>query len=388
MTDFLVRRFIKNHDNISDNNVRRRYGILGGVVGIILNMLLFIGKFLAGIFTSSISITADAVNNLSDAGSSIITLVGFKMSGKPADSEHPFGHGRYEYISGFVISMAIIMMAFEIGKTSLKKIINPEVSEFQWLSVIILSVAILIKLWLGVFNNRLGDKINSKTMKATARDSLGDVMATSAVLLGVIINRIFAVNVDAYLGILVALFIMYAGISAARDTLNQLLGEAPDKQFVEDIKNTAISYKEIIGVHDLIVHNYGAGRSIISLHAEVSCECDMMKIHDVIDNIEKEMKQKFNCETVIHMDPIAVNDENIKNAYTKVSALLLEIDKQISMHDFRMVEGETHTNLIFDVVVPFEFKLSDCELIDLITKKVKEVDAKYNLVMQIDKEAF
>lgn len=388
MTDFLVRRFIKNHDNISDNNVRRRYGILGGVVGIILNMLLFIGKFLAGIFTSSISITADAVNNLSDAGSSIITLVGFKMSGKPADSEHPFGHGRYEYISGFVISMAIIMMAFEIGKTSLKKIINPEVSEFQWLSVIILSVAILIKLWLGVFNNRLGDKINSKTMKATARDSLGDVMATSAVLLGVIINRVFAVNVDAYLGILVALFIMYAGISAARDTLNQLLGEAPDKQFVEDIKNTAISYKEIIGVHDLIVHNYGAGRSIISLHAEVSCECDMMKIHDVIDNIEKEMKQKFNCETVIHMDPIAVNDENIKNAYTKVSALLLEIDKQISMHDFRMVEGETHTNLIFDVVVPFEFKLSDCELIDLITKKVKEVDAKYNLVMQIDKEAF
>ena len=301
-----------------------------------------------------------------DAGSSIIALVGFKMAGKPADNEHPFGHGRFEYISAFIISMVIILMGFELGKTSVEKIIHPVDFSFSWLAVIILFSSILIKLWMCLFNTKLGKLINSTTSKATAMDSLSDVIATSTVLAGVFISKFSGINIDGYLGVAVALFILFTGFNTAKETLNQLLGEAPDKDFIDEIKQTVLAHEEIIGIHDIIVHNYGAGQCMVSLHAEVPCEMDILIIHDIIDLIEIELKEKFSCLAVIHMDPIAINDENTLHTAETVFSILKSIDEKITMHDFRMVNGETHTNLIFDVVIPFDFRISDADLIKLI----------------------
>lgn len=387
MTKFLVKLFIKNSDDINNPAVRNKYGSFGGCVGIFLNLCLFTGKFFAGMITGSVSISADAFNNLSDAGSSIVTLVGFKMAGKPADNEHPFGHGRFEYISGFLISMIIILMGFEIGKTSVEKIIHPENVTFSMLSLSILIISVLVKLWMCFFNTQLGKMINSQTMKATAMDSLNDVLATSAVIVGVLISHFKGINIDGYLGVAVALFILFTGISTAKGMLNQLLGEAPDKEFINDIKAFVLSYDEIIGVHDVIVHSYGAGKCIISLHAEVPCDMDILKIHDIIDLIEIQLNKSFNCQSVIHMDPIAVNDENTLFVAQKVVAILRKIDEQISMHDFRMVNGDTHTNLIFDVVVPFKFKMCDDELKKTIVTGISNIDKSYNAVIVIDKES-
>lgn len=387
MTKLLVKLFIKDSNDTDNPVVRYKYGTFGGIVGIFLNICLFTGKFIAGLITSSIAITADAFNNLSDAGSSIITLVGFKMASKPADNEHPFGHGRFEYISGFIISMIIVLMGFEIGKTSVGKIIHPVDVTFSTISIVILVISVLVKLWMCFFNRNLGKLINSQTMIATSMDSLSDVLATTAVITGVLISKFFKINIDGYLGIAVASFILYTGLSAAKGMLDQLLGEAPDKQFINDIKDFVMSYKEIVGVHDVIIHNYGPSRCIISLHAEVPCEMDIMVIHDVIDIIETELNQKFCCSSVIHMDPIAINDEfTLKTAY-QIIKILADIDSNISMHDFRMVNGNTHTNLIFDIVVPFKFRISDDELKEIICLKVKDIDEKYNAVINIDKES-
>ncbi len=387
MTKLLVKLFIKDSNDTDNPVVRYRYGTFGGIIGIFLNICLFTGKFIAGLITSSIAITADAFNNLSDAGSSIITLVGFKMASKPADNEHPFGHGRFEYISGFIISMIIVLMGFEIGKMSVGKIIHPVGVTFSTISIVILVVSVIVKLWMCFFNRKLGKLINSQTMIATSMDSLSDVLATTAVITGVLISKFFKINIDGYLGIAVALFILYTGLSAAKGMLDQLLGEAPDKQFIKDIKDFVMSYNEIVGVHDVIIHNYGPSRCIISLHAEVPCEMDIMDIHDVIDIIEAELNNKFCCSSVIHMDPIAINDEfTIETAY-QIIKILADIDSNISMHDFRMVNGNTHTNLIFDVVVPFKFRISDDDLKEIICLKVKNIDEKYNAVINIDKES-
>lgn len=387
MTKLLVKLFIKDSNDTENPAVRYRYGTFGGIIGIFLNICLFTGKFIAGLITSSIAITADAFNNLSDAGSSIITLVGFKMASKPADNEHPFGHGRFEYISGFIISMIIVLMGFEIGKTSVGKIIHPVGVTFSTISIVILVVSVLVKLWMCFFNRKLGKLINSQTMIATSMDSLSDVLATTAVIIGVLISKFFKINIDGYLGIAVALFILYTGLSAAKGMLDQLLGEAPDKQFIKDIKEFVMSHEEIVGVHDVIIHNYGPSRCIISLHAEVPCEMDIMDIHDVIDIIEAELNNKFCCSSVIHMDPIAINDEfTIETAY-QIIKILADIDSNISMHDFRMVNGNTHTNLIFDIVVPFKFRISDDDLKEIICLKVKNIDEKYNAVINIDKES-
>ena len=387
MTKLLVKLFIKDSNDTENPVVRYRYGTFGGIVGIFLNICLFTGKFIAGLITSSIAITADAFNNLSDAGSSIITLVGFKMASKPADNEHPFGHGRFEYISGFIISMIIVLMGFEIGKTSVGKIIHPVDVTFSTISIVILVISVIVKLWMCFFNRKLGKLINSQTMIATSMDSLSDVLATTAVITGVLISKFLKLNIDGYLGIAVALFILYTGLSAAKGMLDQLLGEAPDKQFIKDIKEFVMSYKEIVGVHDVIIHSYGPSRRIISLHAEVPCEMDIMVIHDVIDIIEAEINKKFCCSSVIHMDPIAINDEfTLKTAY-QIIRILSDIDSDISMHDFRMVKGNTHTNLIFDIVVPFKFRISDDDLNEMICLKVKDFDEKYNAVINIDKES-
>lgn len=384
MINFLVKHFIKADPNTPKG--RQRVGMLSGFTGIFLNLVLFAAKFLAGTLTASIAITADAFNNLSDAGSSIITLVGFKMAGAPADTEHPFGHGRIEYISGLIVSLIIIMMGFELLKSSIEKIITPEAVAFHMLSVIILVVSICVKGWMCLFNRKLGGLIGSAAMQATAMDSLSDVAATSAVLIGTLIGAGTGWALDGYLGVVVALFIMYTGFSTAGDTLRPLLGKVPDREFVEEIYQTVMAYDDVVGVHDLVVHDYGPGRCMISLHAEVPCDADILKMHDIIDMIEHSLHEKFQCNAVIHMDPIVTDDEVTNKMHRRVVALVQQIDKSLSVHDFRMVQGPTHTNLIFDVVIPFNFKMKDNEVVEAIQRGVQEMEGHtYYAVVNVDK---
>lgn len=386
MTNLLVKLFIKDYENTKDLNVRQKYGVLGSMVGIIANIVLFFGKFVAGIVSGAISITADAFNNLSDAAASIVTLIGFKIASKPADNEHPFGHGRAEYVSGLVVSMAILLMAFELAKSSFSKLIHPEDINVTALSIVILSVSIAVKLWLSVMNKALSKRISSSAMKATAEDSRNDAISTLAVLIGIIICKYTGVNLDGIIGLLVAVFILISGISAAKETLNQIVGQAPDEEFVNDIKSTVLAHEMVIGIHDMIVHNYGVGRTMVSLHAEVDYKGDILEIHDEIDNIELELKGKFGCVAVIHMDPISIDDEKTNELRMQVSAKMREIDPLITIHDFRVVYGDTHTNLIFDVVVPYTMKVDEAKLIEQVCQKVKELSGDYNAVVMLDRD--
>lgn len=385
MTKLLVRLFVKNNEDIQNQGVRQNYGVMGSIVGIICNLLLCTGKFLAGIFTSSIAVIADAFNNLSDAGSSIVSLIGFKMAAAPADEDHPFGHGRAEYVSGLIVSLIILLMGFELGKSSIEKIIHPAPTEFSILSLIIMIMAIVVKVWMSFFNLRLSKIIQSSTLKATAMDSLSDVIATSTVVICMLISYFTSFNLDAYAGVIVALFILYTGWQTAKETLNPLLGQAPDADFVEAIEKKVRSYPYILGIHDLIVHNYGPNYKLISLHAEVPCDGDILVIHDTIDLIERDIKRDFNCETVIHMDPIITNDTVTNAVQEKIAALVQLIDERITVHDFRMVEGPTHTNLIFDIVVPHRFRMSDIAVVEAIRKAVKTLDSTYEIVVNVDK---
>ena len=385
MTKLLLRWFVKDYKNVQDPAVRRRYGTMGGVVGILCNVLLCAAKMVAGILTGSVSVMADAFNNLSDAGSSVVTLAGFKMSGRPADDEHPFGHGRMEYISGFVVSMVIILVGVELVRSSVEKIITPEPVEFGVVPLVILLLSIAVKLWMCLFNRKLGAAIQSSAMKATAMDSLSDVAATTAVVVGILVGHFAQVAIDGYVGVLVALFILYTGYNTAKETMNLLLGEAPDAEFVRQIEKRVLSYPEIMGVHDLIVHNYGPGHTVVSLHAEVPCHVDILKIHDTIDNIERKLHEEFGCEAVIHMDPIVTDDQKINEVHAKVASLVKLIDPVITVHDFRMVTGPTHTNLIFDVVVPHRFRLTDEEVKQAVNLGVKTLDSTYEAVINVDK---
>ena len=385
MTEFLVRLLIKDYEKVQQPDIRQKYGILGGMVGLLCNLLLFAAKLIAGMLTSSISVMADAFNNLSDAGSSVVTLVGFKIAGAPADNQHPFGHGRIEYIAGLIVSLIIMLMGFELGKTSAEKIFFPEAPSFSLISLLILIGSILLKLWMCLFNRKLGEMIQSTAMKATAMDSLSDVVATSAVVVGIFISKFTHFEIDGYIGVLVALFIFYTGFTTARDTLNPLLGQAPDPQFVKQIEQEVLSYDGIIGLHDLMIHNYGPGRSIISLHAEVPASMDLLEIHNTIDRIERDLKQKFSCEVVIHMDPVVTDDELSNQTQQAVSNLVKLIDPRICIHDFRMVGATDHTNLIFDVVVPYKFRLNDDEIRENIDRAVKILDESYTAVVNIDK---
>ena len=376
--------FIKNRDQTENGEVRRAYGMLCSLVGIGLNVLLFAGKYLAGVISGSIAITADAFNNLSDAGSSFITLVGFKFSGMKADAGHPYGHVRIEYISGFGVSMIIILMGAELFKSSVEKILHPEPVAAGTLSMAILVASIAVKLYMCLYNRSIGKKIGSEAMKATAMDSLSDSAATTAVLLSMGVTYVTGKNIDGWCGLLVAGFVLYAGYSAARDTLNPLLGEPPSAEFVEEIKSTVMAHPEILGIHDLVVHDYGPGRRMISLHGEVSGDCDIFEIHDVIDRIEKELNQKLGCESVIHMDPIEVNNKTVEETKAVLVNRLKERYPEISIHDFRMVQGPTHTNLIFDAVVPFGFPLSNDEVREGIERLVDETWENYFAVVQVE----
>jgi len=374
LTSLLVRLFIKNSNNINDKAVRQKYGVLGGMVGIILNLLLFIGKFFAYLLSGSVSIFADAFNNLSDAGSSVVTLIGFKLAGMPADKSHPFGHGRIEYISGLAVSVLIIFMGFELGKSSIERIISPKATEFGVWTLAILIASILVKLWIGLFNRKLGKKIASPVMTAVASDSITDCISTFAVLFGTLLAKFADIHIDGYIGVLVSLFILYTGITSANDSLSPLLGQRPDEEFVENIKECVLNHPEIVGIHDLIVHNYGPGRLLVSLHAEVPSSGDILAIHDVIDLVEMELNEKFACIATIHMDPINTDDEKIGELRKMVTDIVRELSPELSLHDFRVVFGATHTNLIFDIAVPHKFKLSLQEIEDIISEKVRSFE--------------
>ena len=378
--------FIKNKNNFNDENVRRKYGILTGAVGIILNLFLFAIKFSIGIITSAISVTADAFNNLSDAGSSIITLLGFKLSGQKPDNEHPFGHGRIEYISGLFVSVIILIVAFELVKTSIGKIIHPEEVAVSALTFVFLSISIIVKLYMFAYNMIYGKKISSTTMKATAVDSISDTIATSVVLICYILYVVFKIKIDAYAGIAVGLFIAYAGYKTLRETISPLLGQTPDPEFVKEIEEIVRSNESVIGIHDMIVHDYGPTRIFVSLHAEVPCDKDILYLHECIDDIENEIKEKLNCEVSIHMDPVDTNDENLFEAKVMVTEIIKEIDERLTLHDFRMVHGESHSNLIFDVVIPHKFKMSENELVEEIQKKVHEKHKGYFCVINVDND--
>ncbi|WP_297242555.1 cation diffusion facilitator family transporter [uncultured Flavonifractor sp.] len=385
MTERLVRRFIRDWENVGDPAVRERYGALSGGVGILLNLLLSLGKFFAGLLTGSIAVTADAFNNLSDAGSSVVTLVGFKLAGQKADDGHPFGHGRIEYLAGLLVSLLILMVGVELGKTSIEKIFHPEQVDFSLVTVVILIASILVKLWMCLFNRNLGRRIGSAAMEATATDSLSDVVATSAVLAGTLVGEFTGVSIDGWVGVVVAIFILRAGWGAAKDTVDPLLGSAPDPALVKEIQDVVLSHKQVVGMHDLVIHDYGPGRRMCSFHAEVPQNADIMEVHDAIDHIEREIYQKFGVETTAHMDPIATEDEAVNDLREQVRDLVREVNPDMNIHDFRVTRGPQHTNLIFDVVVPHRSKVSDEEIAGEITRRVQALDPSYYPVFQLER---
>lgn len=377
-------------EEYSANKKRSAYGKICGGVGIFLNILLFVGKFVAGVISNSIAITADAFNNLSDAGSSLVTLIGFKLAEQKPDSDHPFGHGRIEYLAGLVVSAVILMMGFELVKDSIDKILHPSPVEFSVVVLVILVASILLKFYMAYYNFTYGKRFESSTLRATATDSLSDCVSTSVVLLATIIGHFTDVQIDGFCGIAVGVLIFIAGINAARETLSPLLGEAPDPEFVQQIEDVVLSYdtENIVGIHDLIVHDYGPGRRIISLHAEVPAEGDILVMHDVIDNLEMKFRHELGCLTTIHMDPVVTTDERVTALKEKCVDIVKGIGDSLSLHDFRVVFGETHTNMIFDVVVPYEFYLSDEETKKMIQGKVWEkIGKNYFVVITIDKPA-
>ena len=384
MIKLLTKLFIKDHENVTNAAVRRAYGTMCSLYGIFLNLLLFAGKYFAGVISGSVAITADAFNNLSDAGSSIITLLGFAIAGKKPDPDHPFGHGRAEYLAGLVLSAVIILMGFELVKSSFEKILHPEPISSGLLPAIILVCSILVKFYMCLYNRSVGKKINSAAMQATATDSLSYSVATTVVLISMGVSYFFHVNIDGYAGLLVAVFILYAGFNAAKDTVSPLLGQAPDPEFVQQVADIVTAHPEVVGIHDLVVHDYGPGRVMVSLHAEVRGDGNIFDLHDAIDTAETELKEQLGCIATIHMDPIEADNTEVSQMRAAVAETLKELDDVISIHDFRMVPGPTHTNLIFDAVVPADYKKSDEELAASIRQHIHQTWPDRYAVVNID----
>ena len=385
MISFLSSVLIKNGEDYQSAAVRQQYGMLCGAVGILLNVLLFGGKFFAGILSASIAITADAMNNLSDAGSSFITLIGFKLAGQAPDLRHPFGHGRLEYISGLIVSFLIILMGIELFESSVEKILHPAPVDGSPVVLLILAVSIAVKLYMYAYNRTIGRKIDSAAMKATAMDSLSDTAATAAVLLATLVGQYTGLMIDGWCGLLVALFILWSGINAAKDTISPLLGQPPEEEFVDKIEEIVLSHEGIEGVHDLIVHDYGPGRTMVSLHAEVSAKGDILALHDTIDNAENDLKEQLHCDAVIHMDPIVTDNPETEQLRQTIEAELHRLDPRLSMHDFRVVEGPTHTNLIFDVVLPYQVNIREEVLVEHLEEFTAAMPCKhYIAVIQVD----
>lgn len=389
MTDLLSRLFVKDYKNVTSPIVRRAYGTMASIVGVILNLILFTGKFLVGTLTGAISITADAFNNLSDAGSQIISLISFRISAKPADHEHPFGHARIEYIASMVVSFLILHVGFDLITDSVSKLIHPEEPSMErWIvTVSVLGVSILGKLWLGFFNTRLGKKIDSSVMKATATDALSDALSTTAVLVGIILYLIFGwLWIDPVMGLIVAALILRGGIGIFNETKDSILGERPSDEKVAEITQIVGQYPEALGIHDMVVHNYGPGRTIASLHVEVDGKRDIFELHEMIDDIEKQLSSELGIMVVIHMDPIVTDDERVTEIREMTVRAVQAVDERLRIHDFRFVSGQSHSNLIFDIAAPFEMKMSDSELRAAVTARIKEVDARFETVITIDRE--
>lgn len=385
MINFIITCFIKDYENVSDPGVREKYGTTSSIVGIIINILLSLSKIVIGTIFNSIAVMADGVNNLSDAGSSVITLVGFKISGKPADEGHPFGHARIEYLTGLILGVAILLVGVELIKSSFNKIMNPVPTIYSSAMIIVLVISIIMKFWISHFYKKIADKISSATIKAASTDSRNDVISTSVVLLSVIISKFTGIEIDGYMGVLVALFILYSGVDILRDILNPILGEMPAPDFIDKIEKKILSYEGIINIHDLVVHNYGPNRYFATVHAEVDAKEDILKSHDMIDNIERDFARDLDINLVIHLDPIITSDNEINQLRCMTGKIVKSIDDKLSMHDFRVVRGETHTNLIFDVVIPVGYEIKSNELIEKIEKAVKEENKDYYAVVTIDK---
>lgn len=386
-SNFLVRKFIKDSENVSDSNVRTSYANLAGTIGIITNSILFLIKLSVGIISGSVSILADAFNNLSDAASSIITIIGFKLASKPADAEHPFGHGRIEYITAMIVSFMVMLVGLQFVKTSFQKIINPTTVTFELIPFILLLISIGFKFWLSKFNKSIGNKINSSTLKATATDAMGDVFTSTTVVISFLLCKFTTLPIDGYIGIIVALAIVYSGFSLIKETLNPLLGETPDPILVNNINDMVMSYDNITGVHDLIVHNYGPGRIMASLHAEIPSNIDIMEIHDIIDTAEREISKKLNIYLVIHMDPVCVDTDEIIEARKIVSDILEKYKEVKSFHDFRVIRENDKKNLIFDIeVCPTRLSRPNDsrDLLSYIENDIKKKAPEYNCIITVD----
>lgn len=389
MTGLLVRMFIKDYQKVEEPTVRGAYGTLAGIVGILCNLVLFAGKLIIGTVSGSVSITADAVNNLSDASSSIMTLIGFRLAQKPEDAEHPYGHARIEYLTGLAVAALILIIGVQLAKSSFLKILHPEPVEFSVALVIVLVLSILVKLWMALFNRTLGKKIDSTSLIATAADSRNDVISTAAVLLAAVIAHFSGWNLDGYIGVLVALFILYSSVGIARETISPLLGEPADPELVHMVKHEVLHYDDrILGVHDLMVHDYGPGQTFASIHVEIDRNQDVIEAHDMIDNIEREFLKNHRIHLTIHYDPVVMDDEAVSRMRRIVGEKLQEIDERLSFHDFRMVAGPEHTNLIFDVVLPYSLVGREQEIQQLLEQRLQEPGMRYYTVITFDAESF
>ena len=385
MISILSKIFIENKNITDENKKRNIFGTLCGAMGIVLNIILFAIKYFAGIISGSIAVTADAFNNLSDAGSSVITLVGIRMASKKPDRDHPFGHGRMEYLSGLAVSVIIILVGVELFRSSIDKIMNPSEVDTSIVAIVILVISIAVKCYMFFYNRSIGKKINSAGMKATALDCIGDAVATGVVLVSTVVSHFTQLQIDGWCGLLVSAFIVYAGIRSVKETVNPLLGMPPEKEFLEQIEDIVMSYDKIIGIHDLIVHDYGPGRIVVSLHAEVDGKEDVFELHDMIDNAERKLGDELGCTAVIHMDPIETDNEVTNEIKEKIAQAMAEFDEKITIHDFRVVPGTSHTNVIFDAVVPHEIKKTDMEISNEISDFISEKFTHYNAVVNIDR---
>lgn len=385
MTNLLVKLFIKNEDTADKRATRRSYGALTSIVGIVVNLLLFVGKFTVGAIFSSVAVSADAINNLGDAGSSLISLISFRISSKPADREHPFGHARIEYIASMAVGIIILVIGGDLLGESVSKILEPSPMQKSMTVIAVLVISILAKLWLALFYRSIGARISSEILKAASADSLSDVLSTGATLISAIVWMIFDLNVDAYVGLAVSVLIIWAGLKILNENKNIILGAAPDPEIIETIKQRALADERVLGIHDLIVHSYGAGATIASFHAEVDGKSDFFEIHDLIDNIEKQLLSEDNISCTIHMDPIVTDDEQVNALKERVEGIAHELGESVRIHDFRIVSGPTHTNLIFDVEIPFEDKRSDKEIMSIISDRAKQIDPSYFAVVSVDR---
>ena len=388
MTNLLPRLCIRDYQNLDNPRVRSAYGKLAGAVGIVCNVLLFGAKLAVGTLSGSVSITADAVNNLSDASSSVVTLIGFKLAEKPADADHPFGHARIEYLSGLIVAAMILMIGVELVKSSFDKILHPAAVDFSLAAALVLLLSIALKLWMAHFNRALGRRIQSETLIATAADSRNDVISTAAVFLAGAVGQVTGWRVDGYMGLAVALFILYSGVSIAKDTIDPLLGEAPSPELIEMVSREIRSYDKVLGIHDLMVHDYGPGRRFASVHVEMDSHEDPLVCHDIIDDIERDFLQKHRIHLVIHYDPIVTDDDELNEMRALTCRIIDELDPRFTLHDFRMVRGPGHTNLVFDLVIPFELADRKRELSREINRRIKAVDEKYTAVITFDDATF